>query len=276
MDGVADKRHGVGDKVFLGIQTAMTSLGSISRRSALGALAGGVAAAATEWVNLFDGHSLNGWKASEHPHTWSVSSGCLQADGPRSHLFYTGPVKSAVFRNFELEAEVMTWPGANSGIFFHTAYQEKGFPAKGFEVQINNTHQGEGRYRENKKTASLYGVRNLYKTLVGDNQWFRLNILVRDKNVQVRVNGTLVVDYTESTPPLVEDNGRGRVFSQGTFALQGHDPGSRVRYRAIRVRPLPDDARSPGAKPSPSDETAQQLLSLAAHNVPVVDYHVHL
>lgn len=231
-----------------------------------------------DWVNLFDGHSLSGWKPSENTGSWKVIDGALAADGPRSHLFYNGPVRGAIFKNFELEAEVMTMPEANSGIYFHTAFQEKGFPQKGFEIQVNNTAKGEGTYRERKKTGSLYGVRNVYKQFVPDNQWFKLNVLVRGKNVQVRLNGMLVVDFTEATPPvLAEGSERGRYLDQGTFALQCHDPGSKARYRSIRVRPLPDSTATPaGAEAPVVDAAYREILTLGARNYPMVDYHVHL
>jgi 3-keto-disaccharide hydrolase len=86
----------------------------------------------------------------------------LTANGPRSHLFYVGPVHGADFKNFELEVELITQPDCNSGVYFHTAYQESGFPEKGFEVQVNNTAKGDGGYLERKKTGSLYGLRNMY------------------------------------------------------------------------------------------------------------------
>ncbi len=38
--------------------------------------------------------------------------------GERSHLFYEGDGKP--FKNFEFECDVMTTPGSNAGIFFHT------------------------------------------------------------------------------------------------------------------------------------------------------------
>ena len=252
----------------------------MTRRAWLGSVAGAAAlrSQSSDWVSLFDGKSLKGWKANENAASWKVSGGCLAANGARSHLFYTGNVRGAKFRNFELEAEVMTWPGGNSGIYFHTAYQEKGWPDKGFEVQINNTHVGEGNYRERKKTGSLYGVRNQYKTLVKDNEWFRMNVLVRGKNAQVRVDGTLVVDYTEADPPLVASDAAsaGRVLSAGTFALQGHDAGSKVMFRSVRVRPLTDGAQAPGAPAPQTDSIARELLELSARNYPVVDYHGHL
>jgi hypothetical protein len=253
-------------------------LSDISRRTAIASIAGAFALAAreSEWVSLFDGKTLEGWKASENPGSWRVEDRCLVANGARSHLFYSGPVEGARFRNFEFEAEVMTMPGANSGIYFHTEYQEKGFPNKGHEIQINNTHRGEGRYIERKKTGSLYGVRNQYKTLVRDNEWFRMNLAVRGKNVQVRVNGTLVVDFTEPEAPMLSDDGRGRLITSGTFGLQGHDPGSKVHFRNVRVRPLSENAEASGARPAASDELARDLLMLGARNYPVVDYHVHL
>ena len=152
-------------------------------------------AAGDGWIDLFDGKSLNGWLAAENRETWKVSNGWLMNDGPRSHLFYVGA--PATFKNFELEAEVLAKPYCNSGLFFHTRAQESGFPVKGFEIQVNNTALGEGTYRERKKTGSLYAVRNVYKQLVPDDEWFRLRVLVRGKNVQVWINDVQTVDYTE-------------------------------------------------------------------------------
>jgi hypothetical protein len=249
----------------------------LTRRGFLGVAAGArIALAQSGWAELFDGKSLEGWRASENKDSWRVVDGQLEADGPRSHLFYTGPVRGADFRNFELEVEAMARAQCNSGVYFHTAYQEKGFPQKGFEVQINNTAQGEGNYRERKKTGSLYGVRNTYKQFIADDAWFKMHVAVRGKNVQVRLNGMLVVDYTEPTPPVIaEGSERGRFLDHGTFALQGHNAGSVVRFRSVRVRPLPDDIRTGGEAPA-VDDVFRQIITLGARNFPVVDYHVHL
>src|SRR5215472_3909440 len=161
----------------------------ISRRTFVGALtAAGLSAAGDGWIELFNGRTLDGWRPGGNKDSWKVVNGQLAADGPPSHLFYTGPVRNAMFRNFELEVEAMARPLCNSGVYFHTKYQEKGFPQKGFEIQINNTATGEGSYRERKKTGSLYGLRNVYKQLVADNEWFRIHAAVRGKSVQVRLN----------------------------------------------------------------------------------------
>jgi hypothetical protein len=250
----------------------------MTRRAFVGTMtAAGLTAAEDGWVALFNGRNLDGWRPSENRDSWKVVDGQLSADGPRSHLFYTGPVRGAEFRNFEIEAEVLTRPGANSGIYFHTAYQEKGFPRKGFEIQINNTAAGEGGYRERKKTASLYGIRNIYKQLVPDDEWFKIHAAVRGKNIQVRLNGTLLVDYTEPVPPFIAPGTeRDRILDRGTFALQCHDAGSKARFRNLRVRPLADDAAAPGEPAPVVDDVYRQIITLGAQNIPMVDYHVHL
>jgi len=237
------------------------------------------AGAAEDWISLFDGRTLDGWLASEHKETWRVEEGCLVAHGSRSHLFYSGPVGDHDFRNFELEVEVRTEPHANSGVFVHTAYQESGWPQKGYEVQINNTHKGSGNYRELKRTGSLYAVRNTYKPAVQDGAWFRMRISVVGPRIRVWVNDLPTVDYIEPESPPRKAPRRGRALSRGTIALQGHDPGSRVVYRSVKIRLLPDDS-DPYASPRASDEgygiDAGQMDRLAGHYIPVIDFHVHL
>ena len=248
----------------------------ISRRGLLGSLLAVplVSGADNEWRPLFDGHSLEGWKASENTGSWKVVDGLLAADGPRSHLFYVGPVHGAEFKNFELKAEVLTRAGCNSGIYFHTRFQPTGFPDKGFEVQVNNTYVGERNYREHKKTASLYAIRNIYKALVKDEEWFQMHISVRGNRAQVRLNDMLVVDYVQPDPPVTPPHFEGRVIDRGTFALQCHNDGSRAFFRNILVRPLPDELAL--SDPPAADDTFREILRLNAENYPVVDYHVHL
>ncbi|HEX3656071.1 MAG TPA: DUF1080 domain-containing protein [Pirellulales bacterium] len=194
--------------------------------------ASSVQAAEEGWIKLFNGHDLDGWKAGENPDTFSVKDGAIVAHGPRSHLFYVGPVHEHDFRDFDFKAVVMTRPGSNSGIYFHTLYQEGGWPSQGYEVQVNNTH------RDPKKTGGLYGVKDVFEAPAKDNEWFTEEISVRGKHVTVKVDGKTVVDWTE--PEGFEAKGfPGRKIDHGTFALQGHDPNSEVLYKSIEVRPIP-------------------------------------
>ena len=138
---------------------------------------------------------------------------------------------------------------ANSGVYFHTRYQESNYPQKGFEVQICNSLTGRESYQPRVMTGSLYGLRNIYKPFAVDDQWFKLNVAVRGKNIQVRLDGTLLVDYTEPTPPIIPDGmERERLLDHGTFALQCHDQGSPMWFRSVRVR-LSSTVPSTGAEP---------------------------
>jgi hypothetical protein len=249
----------------------------LTRRAFVGTLAAiPLVAADDAWVDLFDGRSLQGWRPSENKGSWKVEGGQLLADGPRSHLFYDGPVRAANFRNFELEVEANAVHAANSGVYFHTRYQESDFPQKGFEIQICNTITGKESYQPRAMTGSLYGLRNVYKPFADDDRWFKINVLVRGKNVQVRVDGILLVDYTEPSPAHIPDGmEKERFIDRGTFALQCHNEGSRVRFRRVRVRPLADDLPTPGPIPV-ADALFKQIIDAGRHNIPMEDLHVHL
>lgn len=179
---------------------------------------------------IFDGKSFKGWKmATENTDTWKIEEGAIVARGSRCHLFYVGD--EAPFTNFELKIDVMTEPNSNGGIYFHTAYQPTGWPRAGFECQVNVSH---GDW---KKTGSLYDVVNLASTPAKDNKWWTQHIVVKDNQVTVRIDGQIVIHYTEPEGAR-SGSAFGRKISKGTFGLQAHDPKSVVRYKNLRVKRL--------------------------------------
>jgi len=189
---------------------------------------------ATGWHSLFDGKTLNGWKASENKDTFSVRDGTIVAHGPRSHLFYVGPVGNANFKDFEFKADVMTKPGSNSGIYFHTEYQQTGWPSKGYESQVNNTHS------DRKKTGGLYAAQDVMDNAPAkDGEWFNYYIKVEGKHIIIKINAKTTVDWTQPEDWKPPEGMPGRKISSGTFALQGHDPKSVVYFKNIMVSPLP-------------------------------------
>jgi hypothetical protein len=185
------------------------------------------------WISLFDGRTLMGWQANdENPTSFAVEDGAIKVSGPRSHLFYVGPVNDGVFGDFEFKAKVKTLPQANSGIYFHTRYQPSGWPDAGYESQVNNSH---GDWR---KTGGLYAVQDVTDPPCQDNEWFDYYIKVYGKHVVIKINDQQVVDYTQPEDPEHTASMPGRRLGRGTFALQAHDPGSTVYFKDIYVRPL--------------------------------------
>ena len=186
-----------------------------------------------EWIELFNGKNLDGWKVSENPTSIKVEDGVIKVDGPRAHAFYEGEVGNHDFKNFELKVEVKTMPKANSGIFFHTVYQEKGWPNKGYEVQVNQTH---GDWR---KTGSLYSFNDVKEVYVKDGEWYTEHIIVKGDQVTVKINGKTVMEYDESEDKNRPENAGEKKIDRGTFALQAHDPESVIYYRSVKVKILP-------------------------------------
>ncbi len=208
------------------------------------------------WTSLFDGKSLKGWTANpENPDSFLIENGHLVIRGPRGHLFYTGPVGGADFKNFELKLQAKTLKKANSGVYFHTAFQDEGWPSQGFECQVNTTH------KDPKKTGSLYAVANVYVPMVEeepfvvrvdkagaqvyretppstDGKWFDYHIIVKDDNVVLKVNGETTVNWTQPEDWKGPRNMPGRVLGSGTIAIQAHDPDSEVHYRDIKIKLL--------------------------------------
>ena len=192
-------------------------------------------AADSGWIQIFNGKDLSGWTVStDSPKSIRVEDGLLVISGPRAHLFYTGEVANHDFKDFEFKARVKTFPKANSGIYFHTAYQADGWPRKGYECQVNQTHG------DPKKTGGLYGVADNMDKVATDGEWFDYNIRVQGKHIVIKINGKTVTDYT-GTPdaPHLRPNS-GRRISSGTFAIQAHDPNSLVHYKDIFVKVLED------------------------------------
>lgn len=185
------------------------------------------------WISLFDGKSFDGWKANENAESFSIEDGVIKVDGPRSHLFYVGEVMNHDFKNFEFKAQVKTEPGANSGIFIHTEYQEDGWPSKGYEVQVNQSH---GDWR---KTGSLYSFDDVKEVHVEDNEWYTEHIIVQGDKVTIKINDKTVVEYVESEDENRPDNAGEKKIDRGTFALQAHDPKSVIYFKDIMVKPLP-------------------------------------
>lgn len=184
------------------------------------------------WIDLFDGKSLTGWKASENPATFAVENGTIVVHGPRAHLFYDGPLMNHDFKDFEVRARVMTMPGANSGIFIHTQYQDNGFPSKGYEIQVNNSHT------DWRRTGSLYAVEDVKEVYVKDNEWFTEDIAVKGKRIVIKINDRTVVDYTEPDNVAQLPDRAQKHLSSGTIALQGHDPASKVYFKEVQVKAL--------------------------------------
>ncbi len=184
------------------------------------------------WIELFSGENLEGWRISENPTSFSIEDKLLKVSGPRAHAFYVGKVGNADFKNFELLVEVKTLPKANSGIFIHTSYQETGWPEKGYEVQVNQSHS------DWRKSGSLYAVQDVSEVHVKDGEWYTYHVVVKGDQIAVALNGKVVMEYKESADTKRTSPLGPKRFDHGTIALQAHDPESVIYYRSVKIKLL--------------------------------------
>ena len=214
------------------------------------------------FVSLFDGKTLNGWKVGENADSFRIRDGMIvmeyAAKGEQpAHLFYVGDVNHHDFKNFDLRVDVMTFPGANSGIYFHSRYQAADWPVYGMECQIDNSHD------DWRRTGSLYGIRNvswgpetppkdnkedvtiLPKAPVTDNVWYTQEVIYQNGLIVVRLNGKTLLEYRLPHADVEHKLPTDMTWlPRGTFALQGHPPMpghiSKACFKNIRIKVLPD------------------------------------
>ena len=170
-----------------------------------------------EWVKMFDGKTLDGWKATERPENWKVEDGAIVGRGERSHLFWM----KEECENCEFKANVKINKGGNSGMYFRAAFGP-GWP-KGYEAQVNTSHG------DPVKTGSLYNIVKNLEKLVPEDTWFTQHIIADGNHITIKVNDKVVVDHVESK----------NEYTKGYLALQQHDPGTVVMYKDLMYRRLP-------------------------------------
>lgn len=167
------------------------------------------------------------------------------------------------YQNFILQGQALTEQDAEAILLFHTDGK------KGYEVLFRN-----GKMDGTRKTGSLSAIRNLYRSLAEDNQWFDFEVAVRGKNISIQINGTDVVCYTEPAQPYRTATYAQRLLGKGDIMLQGKQ--GTVKFRNLIITPLDANARNENDTLPAINEQNDDIIRLQQQNYPVIDYHVHL
>jgi hypothetical protein len=184
------------------------------------------------YVSLFNGKDLTGWKASANPDSFKVQNGAIVANavGQPSHLFYDGPVGNHSFQDFDLRLDVLARYRSNGGVYVMTEFQPEGFPGKGFEIQVNNSHSDRIR------TGSLYHVVDLSNIPGKDDEWIPMEIKGDGKTIAIMLKGLEVIRWTQPADWPGAYDTPGRKIGPGTIAFQSHDAYSMTAYSNIRIK----------------------------------------
>jgi hypothetical protein len=173
--------------------------------------------AADNWQPIFNGTTLEGWKANENPGSWTVKDGAIRGEGAASDLSYTE--QKCV--NCEFKAEVRVSPGGAGRMYARAAAAPGASP--GYQAQIDNSNADPVR------TGSLYGSVKLHEQLVPDGVWFTEHVIVEGNHVTIFVNDRQTADYTDEND----------TYTSGYLGFADVDPGSVVEFKDVMMKVLP-------------------------------------
>jgi hypothetical protein len=211
---------------------------------------------AAGWKLLFDGRTMTGWRGAygdKLPERgWKVQDGLLIVDesGGGEAAFGGDIVTVDEYSDFELAADFLLTPGANSGIKYFVVEAEPRTPgsAKGLEYQLlDDAGHPDAKLgiRGNRTCASLYDLIPAgNKPAVPIGAWNRAGILVKGKHVEHWLNGVKVLEFERGGPDFLAHKAESKFrdipgfgeYPAGHILLQDH--GNRVSFRNIKIRVL--------------------------------------
>ncbi|MCS6858905.1 MAG: DUF1080 domain-containing protein [Abditibacteriales bacterium] len=192
------------------------------------------------WKLLFDGKTLNGWKATGNPASWAVEDGAIAWVSRGGGYLYT----EEQFDDFVLSIDYKIAPRTNSGIFFR--WSDLRDPVNtGIEVQVLDSH---GKEKPSKHDdGAIYDIiaprKNMSKPA---GEWNRVVITCKDNLITVELNGERIgeMDLNQWTEAGKNPDGTRNKFRyaykdlprRGHIGLQDH--GGRVWFKNIKIKPL--------------------------------------
>jgi hypothetical protein len=195
----------------------------------------------TDWIELFDGQSLDGWTQRGGAAKYEVTDGTIVGTSvPNTANSFLCTERE--YSDFELAVEFWVDDELNSGVQVRSASRQdyKNGRVHGYQVEIDPSQRSwsAGIYDEARDgwLADL-SENETARAAFHHNRWNQLRIRAQGKRIQTWINGVAAVDFSEAAVPA------------GFIALQVHGVGDRqdrlqVRWRNIRLIDLAEKMES--------------------------------
>lgn len=193
-------------------------------------LGGAIHADEHEFIELFDGETLEGWEAHGGDADYVVEDGAILGTSvpntPNTFL-----CTEETFDDFELHFEVMVHPALNSGVQIRSGIKD---PDRVWGPQVEiELGPGEAGYIYGEATGRGWiSPDRDDKVTLKEDEWNQYRVVAEGNNIKTWVNGEPVEDLTDD-----------EMRRDGLIGLQVHGVGGReeplwVKWRNIRIKPL--------------------------------------
>jgi len=207
------------------------------------------------FVSIFDGKTLDGWKASPNKaaSSWNVKDGILVGDGDKGHSYLVYQKQDIADMELKLRYR---FPGkGNSGISIRTrkdqtgrrAYQcyhaDLGHVGKGRQVlgawdfhtpgrREHACFRGDRLVIDEKDKPTITKIKDAVTVDdIHKGEWNEVHLIAKGNNFKFYINGKLASEFTENLPAE-------KRLDKGMILLQVHDPGMVVEFKDIRLKIL--------------------------------------
>jgi hypothetical protein len=179
-----------------------------------------------QWTKLFNGRDLSGWVEVGHE-KWTVEDGTIHGQGITKGYGYLKTEKN--YKDFELSLRFRCEGDGNSGVFVHTDFKPgTADVSQGMQFEIDQVvgHTG-GLYGDGRQWIAWPAPE--YEMVLHHNDWNDYLLKVVANRYIARLNGVVILDFTDPTPKSFD----------GSIALQLHSGGQgNMRFKDIYVRDL--------------------------------------
>lgn len=202
---------------------------------------------AAEFIPLFNGRDMTGWKSYGKP-TWAWVDGRLVGT-PAPDKSPGFLMTEASYTDFEIELEYKASTAIGSGLFLRGVSDGPVSGAEQLEIQIMDDSDDSTQARQTYKTGSVFAAfARKAEPKITNGDWNALRVKLYGRKIEVWVNGTQTIEADLDNARSQFGKFPGLARASGRVGLQ-QNQSTDVQFRNVRVKKF-DGTDQGGAWPA--------------------------